>query len=126
MSHALPTDVQTLLRVRIGSYEQLHILLFLFQERTEWSAELLATHFNLSEGSTSEALSALVMHGLVATISGVTAPKYRYVSGAHDPTVKTLARVYQEQPLSVIRLLDEQSFERIRAFADAFLFRKDK
>jgi len=127
----LPTDVQELLRLRIGSYEQLHVLLLLFQGRAEWSVEALAAHLKVSADSASQALSALAAHGLVARASEPPEPKYRYASGRQDAAVEALVRAHQEQPLAIIRLLAEQSIERIRAdalraFADAFLFRKGK
>lgn len=126
----LSAPVQALLRERIGSYEQLHVLILLFGDRTDWSAEALATHFKLPTGSISAALSALVTHGLVVPIPELPKPKYRYASDVHDPDVEALVHTYQEQPFAVMRLLAEQSIERIRAhalraFADAFLFRKD-
>jgi DNA-binding IclR family transcriptional regulator len=131
MNPALPADVQALLRERIGSYEQLHILLLLFQDRTEWSAEALAARFELPANSVSAAVSVLVTHGFVAANSESPAQKYRYASGVWDRAIEALVHAYQEQPLAVIRLLAEQSIERIRAdalraFADAFVFRKGK
>lgn len=131
MDPALPAPVQALLRERIGSYEHLHVLILLFADRTEWSAQALAAHFKLPTASISAALSVLVTHGLVVPTPELMEPKYRYASGVHDPAVEALVHAYQEQPLSVIRLLAEQSIERIRAdalraFADAFLFRKGK
>ena len=131
MDSALPADVQTLLRERISSYEQLHVLLLLFQDRTEWSAEALAAHFRLSTASMSATLSVLATQGLDVPAHEVPEPRYRYASGVHDAAVEALGYTYREQPLAVIRLMAEQSIERIRAdalraFADAFLFRKGK
>ena len=131
MDYALPADVQSLLREHVSSYEQLHILLLLFQERVDWSAEALAARFKLPVTSISAALSVLASHGLVIPTSEPPDPKYRYASPMNEPAVEALVHAYQKQPLAVIRFLAEQSIERIRAdalraFADAFLFRKDK
>jgi predicted ArsR family transcriptional regulator len=128
---ALPADVQALLRERIDSYEQLQILLQLFQDRRDWSAHALAAHLRLSAALISEALAALVARGLVAAAREPPQPDYRYASGQHDTAVAGLASAYQEQPLGVVRMLTEQSIERVRAdalraFADAFVFRRGR
>jgi len=127
----LPADVQALLRERIGSYEQLQILLQLFEDRRAWSAQALAAHLRLSAALISDALAALVARGLVAAGCELPEPDYRYASGRHDAAVAGLAKAYQEQPLAVVRMLTELSIERVRAdalraFADAFLFRRGK
>jgi len=132
MDLALPTDVEQLLRERIGSHEQLHILLLLFRDRRNWSTAELATHFKLSTASVSEALSALTAQNLVVSASDLPqGPNYRYASGTCNTAVEALERAYQDQPIAVIRMLAQRSIERIRAdalraFADAFLFRKGK
>lgn len=129
---SLPVDVQSLLRESIGSYEQLHLLLLLFKERREWSTDELAVHVKLSPVLVSAALSALVTHDLVAVASAAgPEPNFRYASGVQDAAMDELVRAYQEQPTAIMRLLAEGSIERIRAdalraFADAFLFRKGK
>ena len=129
---SLPIEVEKLLRERIGSYEQLHILLLLFKSRRDWSPEELAAHVKLSTGAVSEALSALTVKNLVMLVSDLSpVSKYRYGAGAHDAAVEALVGAYQDQPIAVVRVLAQGSIERIRAdalraFSDAFLFRKGK
>jgi predicted transcriptional regulator len=129
---SLPVEVRRFLRERIGSYEELHLLMLLLEQRREWSKEELATQVRLSIESVSSAIATLVTRGLVAAAPGAgPEPKYRYAAGVQDAAVNELVRAYREQPIAVARLLAQGSIERIRAgalraFADAFLFRKGK
>ncbi|HVN45004.1 MAG TPA: hypothetical protein VMT66_07105 [Steroidobacteraceae bacterium] len=129
---SLRIEVQSLLRECIGSYEELHLLLLLFKERREWSRDELAVHGKFSPASVSLAIAALVARGLVAAAPEAgPEPKYRYAAGVQDAAVDELVRAYREQPVAILRILAEGSIERIRAgalraFADAFLFRKGK
>ena len=126
---SLSVEVQTLLRERIGSYEQLHVLLLLFKQRKEWSEDEITTEVRISRSEVAVTLSALVANQLISPSSAAAEAKYRYLSGAHDAVVEELVRSYHERPIAIIRLLAGRSIERIRAdalraFADAFLFRK--
>lgn len=132
-SSKLPDDVQVLLREHIECFEELHLLLLLVTERREWSVQELMSRLRLSQPSVATALASLLSHGLVslAAPAGHSSPSYRYASGAHDLAVATLARVYHDHPIAVMRLMGTLSIERIRAdamraFVDAFLFRKGK
>ena len=132
MDTTLPADVHSLLRERIASYEQLHLLRLVFKDRRLWSVEQLAAESRLPAATVQSDLSALIAQQLVVSVPDVRCEaKYGYASGVHDATVQRLMQAYADQPISVMRSLAEQSIERIRAdalraFADAFLFRKGK
>lgn len=131
----LSPEVAALIRGRIESYEALRALLLLHAERAVQSAQSaaeLSARLGLSGGSLHTALESLAGHRLLErTPSAGSAGGYRYASGDHDSVVAALAQAYSLQPLGILRLLAARSIERIRAealraFADAFVFHKDK
>jgi predicted ArsR family transcriptional regulator len=130
----LPAEVETLLRERVESYEELHLLLLLFNERRDWSAEAAASQLKLPPQPTTAGLEALARHGLARRAEVATdspQPSYHYASGVHDDAAAALAEAHRNYPLAVIRSMASLSIDRIRAgaikaFADAFLFRKGK
>ena len=128
----LSPEVAELIRDRIESYEALQALLLLHGERGLQSAEEVSARLNLSVGSVVTALASLKENQLLTcSDSSGSEPKFRYADGPHDAVVVALALAYSQQPIAVIRLLAASSIERIRAdalraFADAFVFRKGK
>lgn len=127
----LSPEVAALLRERIESYEALQGLLLLHAERIPRSAAELSARLKLSSASMAPALESLVRHGLASVEPLGPGVGYRYASDGHGAAVSALVHAYSQQPLAVIRLLAASSIERIRAdalraFADAFVFRKRK
>lgn len=133
--HQLPENVRDLLRDRIESYEQLEILLAL--ERVQGAAktpEELSAALRIGLSLVEPALRALESRGLVThTDAAQSGPGYSYApqSSALDGAARALARAYAEQPIPIIKLMSDSAIQRVRtgavrAFADAFILRKDK
>ena len=126
-------EVRVFLRDYIDSYEGLEVLLLLRRERTGWTSEALCTRLNATETLIDRTLATLVRARLV-NASGQPAPfSYSYADedAARDATVCALAQAYREDPVQIIALMSTNAIERLRtgamrAFADAFILRKDK
>ncbi|HTT04689.1 MAG TPA: hypothetical protein VMF64_05320 [Steroidobacteraceae bacterium] len=120
----LPTDVQALLRAHVESYEALHILLLLFQERRDWSTDEIGARLKLPVPAVGNALTSLARHALAARVEA-SAPDthYCYRISLQDASVAALVRVFREHPSAVLRLMAIASIERIRANAPrAFVY----
>ena len=133
--------MRTLLREHIESYEELETLLALERLR--------------GAGKTTEELSAAVHVGVPLIEGAVRSlevrrfverrasapeenalehePRYFYApaSSELDCAVRALAKAYAEQPIPIIKLMSENAIQRLRtgaarAFADAFILKKDK
>jgi predicted transcriptional regulator len=131
----VPDDVRALLSERIESYEQLEILLALESARgTERTSEELSATLRIGSALVEPALRSLESRGLIGRRSTTEhEPHYLYMpaTSALDGAVRALARAYAEQPIPVIKLMSENAIQRVRtgavrAFADAFILRKDK
>jgi hypothetical protein len=93
--HTLPDAVGALLRDRIGSFEQLEILLLLHQHRERaWTPHTVGRHFNVGSSVAAEALDHLCRSGLLDVSFGNEALLFRYnpATPVLDDTVKDLAR----------------------------------
>lgn len=141
----LPAEVRALLRERIESYEELETLLALERRRGagQTPGELCAA-IAVNAALIQRALRALESRSLVERRSaGRTPPaagsapqpgqRYFYspASAELDNAVRALAKAYTEQPIPIIKLMSENAIQRLRtgaarAFADAFILRKDK
>lgn len=137
----LPDDVRALLRERIESYEELETLLALERVRgIGKTADELSSAVHVQIALIERALRSLEARGLIErrvepAAGGVPrrAPDYRYAPAGPelDRAVQALAKAYAEQPIPIIKLMSENAIQRLRtgaarAFADAFILRKDK
>jgi hypothetical protein len=128
----LPAEVQALLYDHIESYEQLEILLLLRLEAAEsWSEEHISSRLNISPTLTAAALSALRLSGVVK-LRGEW-PRYEYAADtpAIDDAVNMLVAIHSTHRFEIIKLMSANAIRRmrtgaLRAFADAFVLRKDK
>lgn len=126
-------EVRAFLRDNIDSFESLETLLLLRRERTAWTAEELCRRLSTRAALIDDALAALVRTRLVSTFDRDTLTLYRYADAdsARDGIVGSLERAYRDEPMQVMRLMSTYAIERLRtgalrAFADAFIFRKGK
>lgn len=130
----LPADVQALLFNHIESYEQLEILLLVRREASaNWTAERIGSRLAISAILAKEALTALCASRLVKLRSGSLGLEYEYAaeSPALDESVSGLASVYTTHRFEIIKTMSANAIKRmrtgaLRAFADAFILRKDK
>jgi hypothetical protein len=124
----LPDDVKKFIADHINSVEQLEVLLLLHgQPQREWSAEAVSQELRIDPASAAERLVDLQARGLLA-VSEASDPLYRYQpqNSNLEYTVNDLAKSYQEYRVTVISLIFSKPIDKIRTFADAFKFRKDK
>lgn len=126
-------DVSALLRDHIDSFECLEVLLLLRRERAARTAEELSACLNMRAPLLDDALASLVRGRLVNTThrSSPTLYEYAHERLDQDNVVGSLERAYREEPIEIMRLMSTNAIERlrtstIRAFADAFVVRKDK
>lgn len=132
-SHMIGEEVRVFLRDHIDSYEDLEVLLLLRREHTGWTSEALCTRLNSTATLIERTLATLVRSRLVNVSHPPTPPSYAYADddAARDATICALERAYREEPIQIIQLMSTNAIERLRtgamrAFADAFILRKDK
>jgi predicted transcriptional regulator len=120
------------LRDHIDSFESLEALLFLRREGTACTAEELCKRLKTRTPLIDDALASLVRARLVNTDQSV-GPLYTYANedSARDAVVGSVERLYRDEPIQIMQLMSTNAIERlrtrtIRAFADAFVVRKDK
>lgn len=141
---SLPESVRALLRERIESYEELETLLALERLRgTSKTADELTAVVRVNAQLIERALRALETRSLIerrvstggTDVAGPPGLERQYcyapASGELDNAVRALAKAYAEQPIPIIKLMSENAIQRMRtgaarAFADAFILRKDK
>jgi len=126
----IPVEVQAFLRDHIHSYEQLEAAVLFHREPARWwTEETLAGTLRIGHEAAAEALAALGGAGIVERGDATDAPAQYRAGRAWAPSVAKLAELYETQRLDVIRLMNENAMHRVRtnamrAFADAFIFRK--
>lgn len=136
-----PEEVRTLLRERIDSHEELEALVLLAHDRgVLWSPARLTGSLRPPPADPAAVLARLAARGFatpVAPIPGASPasgaePGYRYApaSGAIDQAVLRLLELHRTDLPTLLRLLNAHAMERVRsgamrAFADAFLLRRD-
>jgi hypothetical protein len=122
----LPPRVQRFLTTHIDSIEKLEVLLLL-RARTEraWTAPSVALELRITEASAARRLAELKTGGLLLQ-DGVA--EYRFSPGSSDDVQASaeLASVYAQRRVSVISFIFSRPMDRVRGFADAFVFTQDK
>lgn len=124
--------VRAFLRDYIDSFESLEVLLLLRRERTACTADELCGRLKTRSPLIEDALASLLRARLVSTEQNVPT-SYRYVDEdwARDSIVGSLESLYRDEPIRIMQLMSTDAIERlrtstIRAFADAFVVRKEK
>jgi hypothetical protein len=120
----IPAGVRDFILRHIDSVAQLEALLLMRSNPGErWDAGRMSQRIYTSEQETAELLASLAHDGLLATVDG----EYRYdcnTAAQHD-LVEALAGVYARHLIAVTNIIHAKP-RRIRQFADAFKFRKDR
>ena len=129
----LPEDVQRLLRDYIESYEQLELLLLLRTELDPWTVEALSARLRIPASLVLLALDGLQRIGFVAARPLGAEKQYAYIAqnSGGEATLERLVQAYREHPIPILKQMSANAIERVRtaalrAFADAFILRKDK
>jgi predicted transcriptional regulator len=122
-------DVVAFLDANVESFEQLELLRMLGEAREkEWQIAALAKEVQVDAPTATRHLAALCGRGLITRVATGSESAYRF--GCQTPEleqklVDTL-QVYNERPVSMIKLVYAQASNPLRAFADAFRVRKEK
>jgi hypothetical protein len=135
----LSEEVKKFIAEHISSVEQLEVLLWLHQRQQQtWSAQKVSQELRIDPASAAERLADLEARGLLTrreaggggppTEGAAADPLYQYQPQKphFDHAVSDLAKSYQEYRVTVISLIFSKPIDKIRTFADAFKFRKDK
>jgi hypothetical protein len=114
---------------RLDSVMQLETLLLLAgQPGKVWTAAELAHHLRIAGEWVEAQLRAMSGAGLVRVDESAGAAQFRFEPRTQElaETVDELARAYADRRVTVIGLIFSKPLDKIRSFADAFRFRKDK
>jgi hypothetical protein len=127
----IPTDVLALLHERLAGLDELEALLLLRAEPSRvWFASEVAERLRLPVASSEAALASLCQVSLLAAEGGGGGAEARYAYRPGTPeleqVVSSLADIYADRRLEVMRILSNSALDRIRTaaartFADAFV-----
>lgn len=120
----VPGDLRDFIVRYIDSVAQLEALLLLRANPAEdWNATNVASRLYASEQDAADVLGRLCDDGLIHCNDGI----YRYASDNPEISelVDRLAETYSKHLIPVTNMIHAKP-RRIREFADAFKFRKDK
>lgn len=116
----LPFDVLELLQRRITGIDELAALLLVRSEpERRWAASTVAALLERSESWALPALESLCEAELLASPDDDTGePRFSYrPAPALESVVTTLARLYEERRADILRVLNDNAVDRIRAAA---------
>jgi hypothetical protein len=118
----LADEVRDLILRHIDTVAQLEALLFLREHPAErWDAAFIAKRLYAPAGEMAAALAGLCNDGFLAREGEL----YHYAPAADDQAkVSALAKAYARQLITITNLIHSKP-RNIRAFSDAFKFRKD-
>ncbi|MBN8229592.1 hypothetical protein JYK02_18950 [Corallococcus macrosporus] len=123
----LSSRVQRFITTHIDSIEKLEVLLLL-RARTDraWSASAVALELRITEASAARRMAELRTGGLL--LEDGAADAYRFSPSRSDDVQSTaeLASAYAARRVSVISFIFSRPMDRVRGFADAFVFKQDK
>ena len=98
----LPATVTGFLRERIGSVEQLEVLLLLREDGSRsWSVGELSGHLRSAEASVAMRLDLLTLDRLAVGQDG----RYRYADGPHEYVVEEVSRCFRSRRAAVIETI---------------------
>lgn len=121
---SIPADVGDFILKYIDSIAELEALLLMRSNMHEaWDAKRLAQRIYTSEQEAIELLARLAGDGFLAITDGTF--RYECNDLAQRELVDKLAGIYSRQLIPVTKLIHAKP-RRIRQFADAFKFRKER
>ena len=122
----LPADVRSFIQACIPDVDAAELLLFVARERPQAHSLRKLTaqlkHAELTEAAVERYLSGFVQCGLFER----EADAYRFAPSAsqYDAVVRELGRLFNEQPVTLVRMIYAPKDDRLRAFSDAFKIKK--
>ncbi|WP_439628342.1 hypothetical protein [Gemmata sp.] len=123
-----PDDIARFLDSHVESVDQLEILRVLAKDQSqEWTAAALAGYIQAEPHATSAHLTALGARGLVRTDAREQGVVCRYAPATPElaALLHRLLKLYNERPVSMIRLVDARRADPVRALANAFRLRQE-
>lgn len=129
-SDGCPEPVRLLLRERVTDFEELEVLLLLMRRpEARATVRAAADETRLPTDLVERAVAALCACGLLVRFEEGPSYLYRPASASLAADCEQLRRVYDEDPLAIVRIMSRLAIERVRmstpsAFANAFRFRK--
>ena len=123
-----PDDVRQFLEGHIDCLDQLEVLRILASDPAkEWSASELAREAHTSPEVLAPHLAALHARGLLTHILRDAVVNCRY--GPRTPdlerSVSRLLEMYQQRPVTMIRMVYARANKALKAFVEAFQLRKE-
>lgn len=115
--------VLSFVKSAIRSAWSLELLLLMQRRPQAWGTEDLVRQLRASTGVVREGLASLITAGLVASReTGIYT--YAPISLALSELVSALGDLYSRKPVAVRNAIFSAPTDKIRSFADAFLFKK--
>lgn len=124
----IPEEVKRFMTEYINSLFQLETLLLLYEKKeVDWSVEDTDRQLHMGSQLAGKLLADLHARGLLS-LRETPDRLYRYSPSTVqlDQAVSALAMAYKERRVSVISFLFSRPLDKVRSFADAFRFRRDK
>lgn len=123
MASSVSRELETFLRERLTSSEQIEIVLLLRQDTARsWTAPEVSTTLGTPAESTAMRLFLLASNGVII-FEGSGTPRYRY-TGADAAIVDELAEIWTERRDALSGIVDLGTRDPLRSFADAFKLKK--
>ncbi len=125
-------DIAAELRVFIAKYidsvAQVEVLILLRTRGAPTTADAVAEALRIDPTWTAAELDRLAARGLVSVAEADTAPAYAPVARSPDleEALSRLIELYVDRRPSVINMIYNPPPDAMRAFAEAFRFRKDR
>jgi hypothetical protein len=122
----ISTELEQFLRERMPSIEQIEIVLMLREDPSRsWTAPEVAGALGTPPESTAMRLFLLASGGILA-FEGAGVPRYHYacMDAECATRIEELAGIYSQNRAAFAGIIEGQSRDPIRSFADAFKLKK--
>ena len=128
MTDDFPQDLKAFLAENVRSVAQLEALLLLRRERERaWTAAEVSRALYTTEEMCTSQLSELEARGLLhGNVESAKVYRYQPQSAELEELVNRLATLYAERRVSLITAIYSEPGGKIRTFAEAFRFFKEK
>lgn len=121
----IPQDARDLVQRHLATMDHVEILMVLRAERDEsFSVQRIASQIRKPEPLVEACLEALAEAGLAAQLSN-GAYRYAALDAPLDSAAESVIRLYNERPVTLVKMLYERPPSAVSTFADAFKLRKD-
>ena len=125
--HPSRAEVDRFILESVDSVPHLEALLLLWQNRSEgWAVDDVAKRLWIERERTRSILLDLTQSQFLTTISGEL-DRFKYRSNPNnDSILRAVADVYRQDMIRISTMIHAKPSSAVRAFAQAFRFKKDK